>query len=99
MPHLSLEIVRFLDDHQPGFVECRLIDAHGREWMFHEKIPVLTAEDLWKDSEYPRPGSIQCEVLGPTSEGFLTISTETPDHVEAIDGTQRFEVRRDQLLG
>src|ERR1700722_2651927 len=45
-----------VDEWQPGFVECSLRDAQGRTWKSIEKVPVVTTEALWSDSEYPRPG-------------------------------------------
>ena len=64
MPSVRIEIVRYLDDGYPGFVECRVADRSGRVWSFVEKVPVVTTEDLGPDTLYPRPGEIGCEVLG-----------------------------------
>ena len=52
------------DEHQPGFVECRLTDVDGRVWSFEEKVPVVNAEHLDADSRYPPAGSIGCTILG-----------------------------------
>ena len=38
--------MRYVSDHNPGFVECRLTDAWGREWLFVDKVPVVTLADL-----------------------------------------------------
>jgi hypothetical protein len=51
--NVRVEIVRYTDDHQPGFVECHLSDVAGRVWSFEEKVPVVTVEDL-----STRPASI-----------------------------------------
>ena len=37
MPCIAIQIVRFVDTNQPGFVECSLRDAAGREHFFVEK--------------------------------------------------------------
>lgn len=52
MNAIEIEIRRFVDDSYPGFVECWLTDANGREWSFIEKVPVVTTEDLDAESDY-----------------------------------------------
>ena len=64
MVGVSVEIVRYVDDSQPGWVEARLRDASGREGAFVEKAPVLTEAPLSAGSSYPQPGVIACEVVG-----------------------------------
>ena len=64
MPCIRVEIVRFVDEHQPGFVECVFTDADGSVHTLVDKVPVFTLENLWSDSTYPRPGIARCEVLG-----------------------------------
>ena len=64
MVGVRVEIRRYVDDHQPGWVECRLSDAHGREWLFVEKVPVVTLEDLDAAGSYPRSGVLACRVVG-----------------------------------
>jgi hypothetical protein len=66
---VRVEIVRYTDDHQPGWIECRLTDVGGRVWSFEEKVPVVSAEYLDADSPYPRPGSISCTVLSREGGG------------------------------
>jgi hypothetical protein len=98
---VRVDIVRFVDDAQPGFVECRLIDAWGHEWSFVDKVPIFTCEDLWSDSSYPYPGFIACEIierkLGPDAREVVTIDTEKPFDVEATEGGYRFDVLPEQL--
>jgi hypothetical protein len=66
MHDLSVQIVRFVDGHQPGWVECEFVDAEGRCHTIVEKIPIVTERDLWLDSEYPTSGTARCEVLSDT---------------------------------
>jgi hypothetical protein len=101
MRGVVIEICRYVDDSQPGWVECRLIDARGREWLFVEKVPVITTEDLDASSDYPRPGVIACQVLERRQEGereVVGIDTKLPWHVEATTGETRFEIRPEQLV-
>lgn len=45
MATVSVQIVRFVDDYQPGIVECQLLDAEGAVHFFIEKVPIVAAED------------------------------------------------------
>ena len=98
---VRVEFRRFVDDHQPGWVECRLTDTHGREWAFVEKVRVVTAAHLDAASSYPTRGIIACRILdrrGGAEDGeVITICTEEPWHVEATTGETRFEVRPEKL--
>ena len=41
-----LQYARNVDDHQPGFVECRFLDAAGQPHVIIEKLPVVSVETL-----------------------------------------------------
>jgi len=98
---VRIAISRFTNEHFPGWVECLLVDVHGRTWKFVEKVPVVSTEDLWSDSEYPREGVIACTVLEckDDSQGrqVMTIDTKAPWFVESVEGATVFEVFADQL--
>lgn len=98
---IAVEIRRYVDDAQPGWVECGITDAGGREWVFVEKVPVITTEDLDARSEYPRPGVIACQVVERRQQSgrdIVVVDTELPWHVEATTGDTRFEVRPEQVV-
>jgi hypothetical protein len=103
MTFVRVSIVAFIDEYQPGFVECWLVDVHGRRWKFHEKVPIVTAERLWADSEYSQPGLVACKVLESRSDSsgrqVLTIDTKTPWAVRSTEGATVFEVFAEQLEG
>lgn len=98
---LSIQIDRFVDDHQPGFVECSLVDAHGTKHLFLAKVPVVTAENLASDSAYPKQGVIACQIesesKNPTGQTLLQINTKLPWHVEFTSGETRFIVQAGQV--
>ena len=56
MPSVRVTIPRFVDNYQPGIVECLLVDVHRRTWEFIVKVPIVTAEDLGPESRYPKAG-------------------------------------------
>jgi hypothetical protein len=101
MPEVLVEICRYVDDHPPGWVECKLTDGWGREWTFVEKVPVVTAAYLDANSAYPQPGHIACRVVERRQDAdgreVVTIDTEQPWGVESTTGEVRFEVRPNQL--
>lgn len=95
-------ICQYVDDAQPGWVECRLVDVHGTEWSFVEKAPVVTAEDLNAYSMYPVRGFIACEVverrLHTSGREGVLIDTERPWQIAATSGRTRFEVWPEELV-
>jgi hypothetical protein len=68
-PYLAVQIVRFVDDRFPGWVECQFTDAAGRVHTLVEKYPIVTAEMLDAGSQYPQRGAVQCEVLERSEDG------------------------------
>jgi hypothetical protein len=98
MVGLRVEIRRWVDDAQPGWVEFVFIDACGCEWFFVEKVSIVTDENVDANSDYPRPGVLGCEVRDHHGEVFV-IDTTMPWGIEATTGETRFEVRQEQLVG
>ena len=101
MDFLVVQIVRFVDSHQPGFVSCEFVDAAGGSHTIIDKVPVLSREDLDESSAYPKPGIVGCEVMARwrDDEGrdLVRISTEKPWNIESTEGVSQFVVRADQL--
>lgn len=98
---LAVQIERFVDDHFPGFVECRLTDAFGRLHLFIEKIPVVTTENLWSDSAYPCVGTIECEVesslIDEQGRELSWVNTGHPWSIESTEGISSFLVLSSQV--
>ena len=82
MPSVQIDIVRYTDDWQPGFVECRLTDAAGRDWTFEAKVPIVTDEYLDATSDYPRPGVIDCIVLSRSADTVRVVIDPMGDSIE-----------------
>jgi hypothetical protein len=101
MPAVAVEITRFVDDSFPGWVEFVLNDARGVTWVFVDKVPVVSAEDLSEASHYPRPATIECEVVPDPSVSraadLVTIDTQRPWGIESKDGISKFVVHQSQL--
>lgn len=101
---VSVEILRPLDiDIWPFFVECRLVDAAGRIWLFRDKWPIFTRADFDDQTEFPQPGVIRCQIIEShvSTDGrkLAVIDTERPDGVDSTTGDYRFEVFASQLDG
>ena len=76
-------------------MECRLVDAWGKEHVIHEKIPVVTILDITPTTELPITCEIACEVLKEweDSDGrkLVTVTTRKPWGIETIDGLHVFD--------
>ena len=101
MTHVVVQIVRYVDAAQPGWVECTLMDAWGRTWTFVDKVPVFTAAFLDAAGPYPRPGVIACRVVrrwrDPAGRDVVTVDTRHPYAVASTDGRTCFDVLPQQL--
>lgn len=102
MSYLLVEICRYVSDAQPGWVECRLIDAAGAEHLFIEKVSVVTKAHLSGVTSYPRSGLLACTVIRtrarPDGSKVLQIDTQVPWGVASTAGECRFEVLAEQLV-
>ena len=90
MPYLRVNIVRFVDDYQPGIVACEFADADGLIHTIIDKAPIFTANSLDRDSPYPQPGEAQCEVLrsfeDSSGQYLIQVSLAHPYQLETTDG-------------
>src|ERR671922_2785040 len=96
--NLAVRIVRFVDDRFPGWVECQFADADGRVHTLVDKFPIFTAEMLDANSQYPRSGDVQCEVLSRSQDarrGEL-VRIRMPG-IESTEGLSEFVVLSTQL--
>ena len=96
MHELAVQIVRFVDDGYPGWVEFDLVDAEGRHHLFIEKVPVITLRNLDADSEYPIPETVLCDVLKRYQDDkgreLVQVSTAKPWSLESTEGLTEFTV-------
>ena len=102
MTIIRIPIVRWVDNQFPGWVECLLTDASGRQWSIIDKLPIFSEDmDIGEDSKYPQPGILPCEVadekIVPQGRKVVVINTEKPWGVESIDGNTIFEVLPEQI--
>ncbi len=96
MQNLSVKILRFVGNHQPGWVACDLVDSEGRRHVFIDKVPIFTSERLDAGSDYPKPGIVRCEVLKRWQDEkgieLVRVRTVSPDRVESTEGLCEFTV-------
>jgi hypothetical protein len=102
MYYVRVQIIRYVDDYQPGWVECAFQDAWGREWMFIDKLPIFTEAYLDEQSNYPQPGFIACEIIrtwrDDNKRELISIDTSRPWGIEATDGETQFDVLAEQIV-
>jgi hypothetical protein len=73
---VRVEISRYADAAQPGWVECRLVDAFGHEHVFVEKVPAVTEAHLDAASGFPQAGFIACIVVAGTSAMMVVTAAQ-----------------------
>ncbi len=95
-------ITKFIDEHQPGFVECKLNDAWNKQHIFHEKVPIVTIENIWNNTTYPVNGVIGCEItrewIDENGRRIVTVTTSAPWGIETIEGIIELDVLRSQII-
>jgi hypothetical protein len=98
---IKIQIIKFISDDQPGFVECRFYDAFGKEHIVQDKIPIVTEKRLDANSEYPQDGIIACEIVkewkDTNGRTIFTVDTAKPWGVDSIDGQIQFDLYGTQL--
>ena len=100
---LKIEIVRFVDSHQPGWVEGQFLDTNGRCHKIIDKVPIFvdSTNALDEDSVYPQPGDIACEILYTSKDEsgrtVAHITVARPYAMESTDGLVEFDVWSSQV--
>jgi len=94
---VPIRITGFADAAQPGWVWCELEDASGKVFRFIEKIPVVTCEELWADSQYPRDGLVECDLIAirddPVRGRLATVSIAVPTTLDSYREDIQLEIR------
>ena len=99
--HLKIRILRYVEAHFPGWVECEFTDAENNRHSLVEKVPIVSEEDLGPDDSYPKNGLIRCEILERlhcAGRDLLRVTTEHPDGVETKGGASKFLVLSSQIV-
>ena len=92
MTHAKIEITRFVDDAQPGWVEAVLVDAWKQKWTFVQKIPSFTEDYLDAESEYPVEAVMECKIVGGYLDRDERLVAIIRAADECTDRTYLFEV-------
>lgn len=99
---VRVEICRYVDAAFPGWVERRLADASGHQHVFIEKVPVVTADDVYESSVLPHPGTVACILLEKQEHKdgrqIVLIDTARPWGIESTAGLTQFYVFSEQLF-
>lgn len=101
MNNLIISINKLSDTDVPGWVDCSLVDAFGNCHAFHEKLPIVSSENLSSESKYPCDGMIRCEIsaLSPGGpDAMVVVNTSVVDGVESVDGVSEFTVNMNQVI-
>ena len=101
MTGIRVQILRWVDDHFPGWVECSFLDNRGDEHRFVEKAPVVSS-DLHAGSPFPQSGFVGCTVVrrytAESGRSVVSVDTDQPWGIESVEGKSRFEVGPEDLV-
>ena len=88
---LPVSIVRYTNDHQPGWVECQFTDIHGRTYTSGEiKQVYVTNTYVDETTRYPVPGALDCIVVSSVNEVSRITIEESWEGIE--EDNHQFEV-------
>jgi hypothetical protein len=99
--YLKLSILRFTDNWIPTWVECSFLDSSGVAHVFEEKVPIVTAENLDENSDYPKRGILLVSVVSQwRDEGGGELMRILTGALNKADGTdeQEFTVFSSQVV-
>jgi hypothetical protein len=99
---ISTQITKVIDDSGfPTFVECIFVDARGKRHEFFEKVPVVSAEHITTESEFPIASKFACEVesewVDSSGLTLVRVNTQKPWGIESTSGISIFDVLPSQL--
>ncbi|NNE59016.1 MAG: hypothetical protein HKN36_12990 [Hellea sp.] len=98
MPSLKVQVTRIVDHSYPIWVECIFTDAKGKEHTIHEKVPVISAENI-SEIELPMSKQIDCLVEDQwrDKKGISISRIKFPWSIESIEGMTSFEILSENL--
>ncbi|MDE7293843.1 MAG: hypothetical protein K2N72_05405 [Oscillospiraceae bacterium] len=88
---VRVEVVKITDYSCPIFVECELIDSHGKKHIFHDKHPIFFSN---YDVVIPCRGEMNCKIIKNNCDTVI-IDTSEPDDIESDEGNYIFEVDKE----
>lgn len=91
---IRVEAVKITDDSFPVFVECELIDSHGKKHIFHDKHPIFFRN---YDIVIPCSGEMNCKIIKNYRDTVI-IDTSEPDDIESDEGKHIFEVDKELII-
>ena len=94
------DIIEYSFDDNPGFALCKFTDVFERVHYIHEKIPVVSSEDIWaynKNTILPQKAYIKGEII-KEENGIIEFSTEKPFDIETTEGINVFFVYDNQII-
>jgi hypothetical protein len=97
MEYLEVDIIEYRQSDFPGWVLCKTIDSTGKTHYFEEKIPIISIENINKDTILPRKGYVKGEITNK-NDGIICFSTSKPDDVETKEGVSIFYVYENQII-
>jgi hypothetical protein len=97
MEYLEVDIIEYTQSNFPGWVLCKVIDSTGQIHYFEEKVPIVSIENINKDTILPQKGYVRGKIIN-RNNGIICFSTLKPDGVETKEGVSIFYVYENQII-
>jgi hypothetical protein len=98
---LKIQIVRYLDGHFPGWVECEFLDAENHRHTLVERVRVISTQWFGPGASYPQAGGVACEILArwqdASGRDLVRVTTDIPYSIESAEGVTEFVVLSSQV--
>ena len=95
---VTVSIVGFVEEHQPNIIDFMLRDAFDQEWRFHDKVPMVSIEDINEHSSYPVRCTVLKRFVDESGRAMAVIDTMVPDSIATLGEEHVFTVADDQIL-
>jgi hypothetical protein len=101
MYYVHAEVVRWVDDEWPGWVQVRLTESDGTVASLVDKVPIFDSDDrLEPGADLPIGIEIPCDLLDWTVDqgGKRTAHVRLHFHIEDQSGRRTFNVAEGALV-
>ena len=100
--YIKVEVVRWVDDEWPGWIEAHLREADGTRAVIVEKVPILLSDEPpATEPGIPSRIDIPCDVLERDQDaaGYASVLVRLRSHVQDQHGRSVFRVPESDVTG
>ncbi|NHA70080.1 hypothetical protein [Phycicoccus flavus] len=83
---IRAQVLRWVSDAQPGWIEVGLVDADGQKHRIVEKAPVLTSRTITAESEFPAEFWLRADTGQVTDKRVEVTFAHAVETIEGLPG-------------